>query len=397
VSAPTEIVPGLAAATGPARGRASIPVQVARILAVVVALVLVAAVVNAVRMDRDDVALSARNPSPDGAQAAAEILRDQGVDVQRVDDLDRLLSLADGESTVLVTAARLLDPAAAEQIAATGADLVLVGPTDPVLDAIGAPVESIGGGSTDPVQAECADDDALAATRIGEFRGALEPVGAGPGAETCFPGSTGGFAYATWQDDDGARRVLSDGSLLSNDRLDEDGHAALVLRALGHHETVQWFAPTAPVAAIDPDGGSTPADALSPAWWQMVGWAAALAVLVLALALGRNLGPVLREPMPVVVRSAETVRGRGALYRRGGSRAHAGAGLRAGCAARIGRRLGLPPSAHPSELVEQAARASGRSEAWVRDLLYGAPPSTGRELTALATDLDTLESEVHRP
>jgi hypothetical protein len=33
----------------------------------------------------------------------------------------------------------------------------------------------------------------------------------------------------------------------------------------------------------------------------------------------------------------------------------------------------------------------------VRDLLYGAPPSTGRELTALATDLDTLESEVHRP
>src|SRR5690606_35517589 len=90
---------------------------------------------------------------------------------------------------------------------------------------------------------------------------------------------------------------------------------------------------------------------------------------------GRRLGRVVTEPMPVVVRSAETTLGRGRLYRRARDHAHAAAGLRAGCATRVATRLGVPPSARPEVLVAAVARATGREEAAVGALLYGPPPT----------------------
>ncbi|MGC5628423.1 DUF4350 domain-containing protein [Georgenia sp. Z1344] len=343
--------------------------------------------------ERDADPLSAHNPRPGGAQATAEILRDQGVDVAVVDSQREVLSLAGEGTTVLVTNARLLTEDAAAQLAGTGADLVLVNPTTPVLRGLGSPLETTGGGSQDPVQADCEDPDAAAASRIGPFRGGL--AGSGADVTTCFTPDDAS-AYAVWDGEGPAVRALADGSLMSNERLDEDGHAALVLRALGHHENLYWFTPVDPVEAVDLSA-TPPPEPLSPRWMLYVGWAAGFAVLVLALARGRNLGRVIPEPLPVVVRSAETVRGRGALYRRYGATAHAAAGLRGGAAARLARRLGLPPSVHRTDLTDAVARASGRDEAWVRDLLYGAPPTTGADLGRLATDLDTLESEVHRP
>lgn len=368
-----------------------------RVLLAVIAVLLVLALALlgwAQGSGRDSNPLSAQNPRPGGAQATAEILRDRGVDVQVVDSLGAVLDLAGPDVTVAVTDARQLSPEAAAQLAGTGADQVWVGPTSPVLRAVDAPLATAGGGSTAVVQPGCADPDARAATRIGEFRGGLEADGTG--AELCFTADGDASAYAVWDQGSWTMRVLADGSLMSNERLDEDGHAALALRALGHHDTLVWFTPLGAVEAVDLEVTPPPAS-LSPRWFTMIGWAAAFAIGVLALARGRHLGAVIPEPLPVVVRSAETVRGRGALYRRGGATAHASAGLRAGSASRLARRLGLPRATHRTDLVSAVAAASGRDEAWVRDLLYGAPPSGAEGLSQLADDLDTLESEVHRP
>ncbi len=115
-----------------------------------------------------------------------------------------------------------------------------------------------------------------------------------------------------------------------------------------------------------------------------------------ALWRARRLGRVVTEPLPVVVRSAETTRGRGRLYRRSRSYGHAAASLRAGAATRTARRLGLPHSAGAPAVIDALARATGRTPEDVGALLYGPPPTGDAGLTDLARRLDELESEVHR-
>jgi hypothetical protein len=72
-----------------------------------------------------------------------------------------------------------------------------------------------------------------------------------------------------------------------------------------------------------------------------------VALGVLALWRGRRLGPVVEEPLPVVVRAAETVEGRSRLYRKAGARDVAAEALRRAAVRRLGTALGLPRRAAP--------------------------------------------------
>jgi hypothetical protein len=114
----------------------------------------------------------------------------------------------------------------------------------------------------------------------------------------------------------------------------------------------------------------------------------AIAVALLALWRARRLGPVVTEPLPVVVRAAETVEGRALLYRRAGAADHAGEALRQATRDRLGDLLGTP------DLVAEIARRTGRHD--TETLLYGPPPAGEAELVALADALDALENEVSR-
>jgi hypothetical protein len=179
--------------------------------------------------------------------------------------------------------------------------------------------------------------------------------------------------------------------MLSNEGLAVTGNAALVLRSLGAHDRLVWYLP-------DPnDGFGT--EPLTEQFPLLVGPVALQLVLVgLAVVLwrGRRLGPVVVEPLPVLVRATETTRGRGRLYRRAHAHAHAAAALRAGLISRLAGRVGLPPHATPAEVVDTLGRASGRDPAQISDLLYGPPPTTDAGLVALTQALDTLESEVQQ-
>jgi hypothetical protein len=195
---------------------------------------------------------------------------------------------------------------------------------------------------------------------------------------------------------EGGRTVtfLGSGIALTNRRFGDEGNAALALGLLGGHDRLVWYLPSlsdVPATAaresvydLVPDG----------VWWGLV--QLAVAVLLLALWRARRLGPVVAEPLPVVVPAAETVEGRARLYRRSRARDTAGESLRAARRVRLGGLLGVPPRSAPTALVDAVAARSGRSPAHVGALLYGAAPADDEALVRLADALDALDQEVRR-
>lgn len=332
--------------------------------------------------------LAPDNPRPDGGRAAAQILTDHGVTVHEATSLAAVGTLAGPGTTVLVTDLTLLDPDRRAELVDLGADLVVVGATYAGLDGLGGGVDVSGSGSADPLTARCADPDATAAGEISFSRGSV--TGADD-VELCFPVGDDAAGYAVWEHEGVTVRYLADPRVMSNEFLADSGNAALTLRVLGRHDTLVWYLPS----ATDLGGAGDAVPPLPPAVAPVTAVLVA-AVVVLGLAQGRALGPVVTEVMPVVVRSAETARGRGRLYRRSGAHAHAAAALRAGTARRVARQVGLPRHAGPAELVGAVAAATGRAPAEVHALLYGPPPTDDGDLLAVSVALDTLESEVHR-
>ncbi len=332
------------------------------------------------------------NANPNGSRALAQILQDQGVDIHYVRSLDGATSAATAGTTLLIVGTGPLwdeDVAALRQ---TAADMVLVAPEGyHLFELTDGRLETAGQWLSGGVDPGCDDPDAQAAEHLSVAADGI--VATHGSAVLCFPGNGVG-AYATVQDGERAITVISDAALMTNDGLAENGNAALLLRALGHHERLTWYIPSLTTSG----GGATgpgPFDFL-PDGAGIV--AVQLGILVLALALwqGRRLGRIVTEPLPVTVRAVEATAGRGRLYRRARSYGHAAAALRAGAAQRLAGRLGLPRTAAAPDVIDAVARASGRSADQVAGVLYGPPPTDDAGLVQLARQLDQLESEVHR-
>lgn len=350
------------------------------------------------------VALAPDNPSDGGARAVAQILERQGVDIAYVRSSAEATAAATAGTTLLVTGSALLFGDQVDAIAATEADLVLLDPDDFLLGAVtdAATVAAVaprdpgpaGTPAAPPLVARCDDPDAVAA-------GSIVASGAGYVARTdaatvCFPGSDPEVGAYLVVDERGRRvTAIGDATVLTNAHLAEEGHAALVLRALGRHDQLVWYVPSSVDFGQAPASGPGLTDLLPP-------WAGALALQLLLVAAvaavwrARRLGPLVTEPLPVTVRAAETTRGRGRLYRRSRSYGHAAAALRAAAASRSAARVGLPASAGAAAVIDALARATGRSTDDVAALLYGPPPTDDAGLALLARRLDDLESEVHR-
>ncbi|NTW41447.1 MAG: DUF4350 domain-containing protein, partial [Cellulomonadaceae bacterium] len=339
--------------------------------------------------------LAPDNPEAAGAMAVAQILGDQGVEVEYVRTTAQAVAAADAGTTLLVMGTFLLTDEQVSSLAGTDADLVLVSPepwhVGPLTDWT---LDSTSNAPADSVEPACTDPDAQAAGPIANRGFGFRATG--DDAVVCYPTSsdplTGAYATTTA----GGRRVvlIDDARILSNARLEQDGNASLALRSLGRHEHLTWYLPTRndPGAA----GQAAPGAGILPDWTRPLAFQLALVALALALWRGRALGRVVTEPLPVTVRAAETTLGRGRLYRRSRSSGHAAAALRAGTARRCAARLGLPRTAGAVDVIDALARATGRTAEQVESLLYGPPPTDDVGLLTLARMLDQLESEVHR-
>ena len=336
------------------------------------------------------------NPKHDGTQALARLLRQEGVSVETVRSQEAAVRAAEPGTTVALLNAGLLTEDERSELARTGADVVVVGALYQDLSGLTDPVELTSSGQSAPADtvltSQCPDADAAAAESMAGSRGSVQ-LGEGTDATGCFPIAQGedrtGYAYAIdATGGGGALRVIADADVITNSRLAEAGHAALAIRALGHHEHVVWFDASQQQIPTVWDTVST------PPWMPVLLAQGVVIVCALAVVRGRRFGRIVAEDLPVVVHAAETTRGRGRLYRRAGARDRAAETLRSATALRLSRRLGLPRAAERDAVAHAAARATGWPPRLVGDLLCGPVPSNDRALAGLAVQLDRLESEV---
>jgi hypothetical protein len=326
----------------------------------------------------DGAALDPGDAGPSGSRALAHLLTAQGVHINVVHTAADAERAAHG-ATVFVTRPELVLPQRLRVLADRAGDLVLVGAQQDTVDAVAPGTRAAG--TTDVAEREpgCALDDAASAATMGGVRYRSTET-------TCYDGTLVHTDRVT---------LFGAGTPMTNDRLDEQGNAALTMRLLGRHARLVWFLPSTSDPALRPS--ERPLTELLPAGARFGVLQLAIAVVLLALWRARRLGPVVTEPLPVVVRAAETVEGRARLYRRAGAADHAGEALRQAARARIATRLGLPTTTRPHDLVAEVARRTARQDMDVTTLLYGPPAAGDTALVQLADALDALENEVGRP
>lgn len=352
----------------------------------------------------DRTALSPGNPAPDGAMAAAQVLRHQGVHVEVPDRLAGAVALLgqDPQRTTLLLhdPQRRLDAAQLATLRRAGSRIVLIAPSTTVLAAITPQIHSAGVIPTGQnptgqnpadypatLAPGCSTSDPIASGRID--RGGL----AYRGPVICYPPALTGTDSGSYvQTKDGTVTVLGNQSILSNDRLAKNSNAALVLRTLGRKATLIWYQPSLadiPAAKNLP----TPGDLL-PGWVPLtVLWLGIVAVLAMVWR-GRRDGPLVPEPLPVSVRAAETVEGRARLYQDARAVDRAATSLRAGTLTRLARHFRLGSGTGPQAVIAAAVGQSNRNPAEVANILWQYVPTTEAELVRWAQQLDTLEEEV---
>lgn len=350
-------------------------------------------------------ALDPDNPGRDGGRALARVAADQGLEVVVARGAEQLRDETVGPgTTVLVTSAEQLGPSTVDDLLdhARQGQVVIASPPNPVLEHLGVRLPERRG-LDEPAAAGCADprfaDLTVRADVVQVFRG-----------DGCFHSGRGVLLHSPtdglwlW----GAAGALDNEQVLASD------NAAVALRLVGAGDRLVWYVPS----ATDLSGE----DALSlgsllPPWLVPALWLVAGSAVGLVLWRGRRLGPLAVEPLPVTVRSTETVASRGRLYRRSGDRAHAAAALRAATRRRLRHALRLPDGPDPAPvadrygvdrapadgassaagLVGAVARHTGRPADEVRDLLDDTrPPTTDDHLVGLARALAELEEEVRR-
>ncbi|MEU9504906.1 DUF4350 domain-containing protein [Micromonospora sp. NPDC048170] len=394
----------------------------------------------------------------DGGSRLADALREQGVTVQReTETLRALLAARSGGTTLFVPAPALLHPETVDALGSLPSTtrLVLVDPPRRVSEAMGLPMRPAG--RRWAAQAVEPDARGLPCPvpelrQLGRVAVGLQRYAATPGGTArvrfCF---ADGLALLPRVP--GSTVVVGASDPFRNDRIGEWDNRAFATTLLGGSGRVVWLdldgpepppvfgngnsgssaRPSTPGGSTgnggpgsgtgtgsgdggpgrpggNSDGGSDGAgdgssqadrsDPSNPLWSAFPSWLWALlaqlavAALLAALWRARRLGPPTPEPLPVTVRSAETVLGRARLYEKAGARDSAARTLRTAALDRLVPRLHLPPTAPPADVAAAVAARTGDDPRWTDEVLHGAEPETDQDLLDLARALDRLTRAV---
>jgi hypothetical protein len=293
--------------------------------------------------------------------------------VNSADDADQALTK---DATLLVSNPNWVGGQRLSSLAGKAGDIVLIGLSEPGLTEVAPSVRGHDQVRPETREPGCTVDAARAAgsANIGGIAYATS-------GDSCYDGTLAHTGHLT---------LLGDGTPLTNDGFDQDGNAALTLRLLGQHQNLVWYMPS----LSDAEGGQKSFMDLIPAGWTYGFAEVVVAVLLLMLWRARRLGPVVTEPLPVVVRAAETTEGRARLYRKAKATDHAADSLRQATLSRLIPMLGLAADASAAAVVERVAARTGRAGTEIHTVLYGPPPQTEQALVHLADALDNLTNEV---
>ncbi|YCH08153.1 DUF4350 domain-containing protein [Arthrobacter sp. alpha11c] len=251
----------------------------------------------------DSRALSTRNPAPDGAMALAEILGRHGVGITPTDTLeDTLAALSDDDTTVLLYDPRgFLDRSQLQDVRAAAGRVVVVAPRLRTLNGLDPGIRP--GGvvpeATKILEPGCGQEDAEQAGSVA----AQGPVYLGP--VVCYATRSDGPGLYVASEDEGVI-VLGSTGLLENQHLAAEGNAALAIRTLGSSSDLVWYTPG--LTDVASDRSAPTLSELAPPWLAFAGpWLAVIAILAI-LWRGRRLGPLVFEPLPVVVQGRRNCR-----------------------------------------------------------------------------------------
>ncbi|MDQ0731597.1 DUF4350 domain-containing protein [Arthrobacter sp. B1I2] len=337
----------------------------------------------------DTIPLSVHNAGPAGAKALGQILGRHGVSVRTPDRFDAALEdLRASSSPTLLLYDRngILGEQQLAALEAAADRVVVVSPRLETLAALGSGIRQAGvvPDAFPVLDPGCSNTDAEAAGQVTGQGGFVYD-----GGTSCYraAGTAGMLAVSG----DGRLAVLGSTAVLGNDRLDELGNAALAVRMLGASPDLVWYLPTLQDAAGNGSGKTL--DDLAPDWARFLGPWLLLVAVAAVVWRGRRQGPLVFEPLPVVVKAVETAEGRARLYQDSRAVDHARDNLRSGLLVRLSARLRMGPGATAEDTAAATARLLGRDIAEVRTLINEHPKTEAR-LVAWSQALDKLEKEV---
>lgn len=357
------------------------------VLALVV-IVAVAALTTYLTAARPGGRLDAGSTGADGTHALIALLRDQGVEVVVADTIADVERAARADTLIVAAQTfHLYDDDQLNRLAALPGDRLVLEPLGKTRERL-APLlrraESVQFGGLAP---GC---DLREATRAGtvQFGAADSYEALGEVAVTrCYDG-----VLARYRADGRTITVVGSAEFVMNAALLDEGNAALALNLTGTQPRMIWYAPQQ-AEGDQARGDATVFDLIPP----QVNWLVlqlVIAVALLALWRGRRLGPLVAEPLPVVVRASETVEGRGRLYRSRRARDRAAEALRTATRQRMLPRLGLQSWAAPAIVAAAVAQRCGGDPQTITHTLYGPAPATDTDLVNLARALDDIERQV---
>ncbi len=343
------------------------------------------------------VTLSSTNPAPGGARAVAEVLRQHGVTVTATASLPQTIAaITDPADTTLFISDpdRYLTDEQFGTATTLARTVVLVDASFGQLRAVAPGVAQAGVVGASTLTADCALPAVTAAGTVSGGGVGYRVTDATLTTTSCLGSGDRVFSLVQVQNPGGdTLTLLGATDALTNDRVIENGNAALALTLLGAHRHLVWYLPTA--ADVGAADGASLAS-LTPGW--VIPGMLLLAVTFLAAAVwrGRRLGPLVIERLPVTVRASETMLGRARLYERSSARLRALDSLRIGAIGRLGAQCGLPRIATVDEIVAGVAGLTGRQPGAVRRLLVDDIPNSDRDLVALSDALLVLEHDLAR-
>ncbi|CAN5511045.1 DUF4350 domain-containing protein [soil metagenome] len=344
------------------------------------------------------------NPHSNGMQALAQVLDDQGVSVEVARGVEELPGDSAQGATVMVVTTDYLSPSSGQALLDYSQDassLVVLSPTDTLQATFDIDATVVDRLTTTPMSPECAARWWAEGERVTHGDALIDidqsvPADTDQSVTTCVPpsagfnagGSQSGYLVELDQGDNPPIILAGLSQSWTNQHILNEANAATSLRVLGQSDRLIWLIPSIS------DAGDLPArglfdvlpDAVAPA---MVLFVCALGML--ALVMGRRLGPVSTEPLPVVIRAIETTVSRGRLYAEARDRSRALASLQLASRRRLATRLGLAARAEPEDVVAAVARATGRRTDDIRRLLADARVDDDSTLVAIARDVRALE------
>jgi len=356
---------------------------------IVAALVLLVAVVGlrvAVTAPGARGALDPEARDDAGALALADILRDQGVDVDIRRSRAEARAAIDENTTLVMANPYTLTDEALETLTEPATRVVFLSTSTHLLNEIG-----IGQNAAGTLSAAAPDCDVAEFAKVGTIR-ADRLFTPADGVQACF-GDAEGAAVLVDRRTDPQRVVVEGTRLFSNAYLTENGNAALGLALLGQTDRVVWYVPS----FADSDIEAEPIDtlgSLTPPWVTPAILLLIAAGIAAAIWRGQRFGPLVAETLPVTVRASETMHGRARLTARAADAPHAAQALREGTQRRLARRLGLAVHAGADEVADAASDRLRIPRGTLQALLAGPLPEKDAELVDLARRLDQLETAV---